>query len=257
MHELSRRLFLFELGKGAVAAVVLGAGVACAGNDDEDGTSAQPHTSEQTHGQTATEAAGENEALVWTRAALGSVSAYVLVRGKEAAIVDTGLEGSEARIGDAVTAAGRAWTDVRHVIVTHKHPDHAGSLAGVLASAPNAKVWAGQADIAAIESPRPIDPAADGADVFGLQIVATPGHTPGHIAVFDAGTRVLVTGDAVRGTAEGIGPPSPQFTEDRALADDSAKKLAALDVDTILFGHGDPIEGGGRAALERFAATLG
>ena len=256
-HELSRRLFLFELGKGAVAAVVLGAGVACAGDDNVDDGSAQPHTTDETHSQTATETAGGTTGLVWKRAALGSVSAYVLARGREAAIVDTGLEGSEAQIGDAVAAAGLAWTDVRHVIVTHKHPDHAGSLPAVLEAATNATVWAGPADIAAIRSPRPIDAAADGAEIFGLRIVATPGHTPGHISVLDAGARVLVSGDAVNGTGDGVAGPNPQYTEDMATAQESAKQLAALDVDTILFGHGDPIEGGARQALEELAATLG
>ena len=154
--------------------MVLGGGVACAGDDNEDDSSSQSHTTDETHSQTATETAGDGGGLVWKRAALGSVSAYVLARGREAAIVDTGLQGSEAQIGEAVTAAGLAWTDVRHVIVTQKHPDHAGSLPAVLQAATNATVWAGPADIAAIQSPRPIDAAADGADIFGLRIVATP-----------------------------------------------------------------------------------
>lgn len=257
LHELSRRLFLFEVGKGALAAVVLGAGVACAGNDNDDGTAAEPNgAGGETRTETTGGPAGDNGGLVWQRAALGSVSAYVLARGQEAAIVDTGLKGSEAQIGEAVRATGLAWGDVRHVILTHKHPDHVGSLGAVLGAATNATVWAGQADIGAIQSPRPIAAAADGADVFGLEIVATPGHTPGHIAVFDAGTRLLVAGDAVRSGANGVEAPSPQFTEDMGTANESVKKLAGLDVDTILFGHGDPIEGGGRRALESFAATL-
>jgi glyoxylase-like metal-dependent hydrolase (beta-lactamase superfamily II) len=245
VHELSRRLFLCELGKGSVAAVVLGAGVACA--DDREDTSIDPNRI----------GAEDGPDLVWHRAALGSVSAYVLVRGRQAAIVDTGLKGSEAKIGDAVKAAGLDWPDVRHVIVTHKHPDHAGSLAAVLAAATSATVSAGEADIAAIQSPRPLEAVADGAEIFGLQIVATPGHTPGHISVFDAGAHVLVTGDAVNGSGADVNGPNPQYTEDMAKANESAKKLAALDVDTILFGHGDPIKGGARQALEKLAKTLG
>ncbi|MGH9005576.1 MAG: MBL fold metallo-hydrolase, partial [Acidimicrobiia bacterium] len=95
------------------------------------------------------------------------------------------------------------------------------------------------------------------AEIFGLQIVATPGHTPGHICVFDPDTRLLVTGDGVVGKPEGVAGPSPQYTEDMTAAHASVKKLAGLDFDTLLFGHGEPIEGGARAALESFAATLG
>jgi glyoxylase-like metal-dependent hydrolase (beta-lactamase superfamily II) len=93
--------------------------------------------------------------------------------------------------------------------------------------------------------------------VFGLQVVATPGHTPGHISVFDPGAKVLVTGDAINGTAEGVSGPNPQYTADMATAKASVKKLAGLSFDAILFGHGDPVEGGGRASVERLAATLG
>ena len=142
VHELSRRLFLCELGKGAVAAVVLGAGAACV--EDREDTAIDPERV----------GAEDGGGLVWQRAALGSVSAYVLARGRQAAIVDTGLKGSEAKIGDAVKAAGLEWADVRHVIVTHKHPDHAGSLAAVLAAASNATVSAGEADIGAIQGER-------------------------------------------------------------------------------------------------------
>lgn len=54
----------------------------------------------------------------------------------------------------------------------------------------------------------------DGAEVFGLRVVTTPGHTPGHIAVFDADSAVLAAGDALTTTFDGIlsGPsrPSPR-----------------------------------------------
>jgi glyoxylase-like metal-dependent hydrolase (beta-lactamase superfamily II) len=246
-HELSRRLFLWELGKGAVAVAVLGAGFSACSDDDEE--SAETTT-------TSGAASADTGGLVWKRAALGSVSAYVLARGREAAIVDTGLMGSEQRIGEAVTAAGLGWSDVRHVIVTHKHPDHAGSLPAVLAAAGGATGWAGEADIPAIESPRALRVATDGEDIFGLRVVGTPGHTPGHISVLDESAGVLVTGDAFNSTPEGVVGPNPQYTADMATAHASVQKLAGLEFETILFGHGDPVETGGRRAVERLASTL-
>src|ERR1051326_8899196 len=56
----------------------------------------------------------------------GFVSSYIVVRGSEAAIVDTGVPGSAQRIGEVVQEAGVGWDAVRHLIVTHLHPDHAG-----------------------------------------------------------------------------------------------------------------------------------
>ena len=52
----------------------------------------------------------------------------------------------------------------------------------------------------------------DGQEVFGLQVVDTPGHTPGHIAVFDNDSRVLVAGDALTNTIDGLEGPMPEYT---------------------------------------------
>ena len=71
-------------------------------------------------------------APAWTRVNLGFVSAYILVHGGEAAIVDTGVEGSGDAIAAALTGIGLDWPAVAHVILTHNHGDHAGSAADVL-----------------------------------------------------------------------------------------------------------------------------
>lgn len=74
---------------------------------------------------------------------LGFVNAYVLVRGNEVAVVDTGVANSQNKIGEVIKAAGRSWEDVRHVILTHHHPDHVGSLDAVMALAVNATAYNG------------------------------------------------------------------------------------------------------------------
>ena len=79
-----------------------------------------------------TESAGSD--LVWARTNLGFVSAYVLVRGNTAAIVDTGVAGSAAAIGQTLVDLGLNYSDVEHVILTHNHSDHAGSITEVSVS---------------------------------------------------------------------------------------------------------------------------
>ena len=117
-------------------------------------------------------------------------------------------------------------------------------------------IHAGAADIANITtSPRPIVAAADGSEILGMHVVATPGHTDGHVSVFDRGTRVLVAGDALGNTA-GLTGSNPQFTTDPAKATESVKTLAALDADTILFGHGEPLTSGAAEPLRTYASTL-
>lgn len=190
------------------------------------------------------------------RVDLGFVNAYVLVRGKEAAVVDTGTAGNAPKIAEVVRGAGLGWDAVHHVILTHYHPDHVGSVGEVLGSAVRATAYAGAADIPQIRSPRPIKAVGDDDEVFGLRIIATPGHTPGHICVFDPAGSLLILGDAMNNVGSELTGPNPKYTADMAEAHRSVKKLAKLKFERALFGHGEPIEKGASQAIAKLAATL-
>lgn len=190
------------------------------------------------------------------RVNLGFVNAYVLIRGKEAAVVDTGTPNNGSKIADVVRSAGLGWDAVCHVILTHYHPDHIGSVGEVLGAAAKATAYAGAADISQIKSPRPIKAVGDKDEVFGLRIIATPGHTPGHVCVFDPAGSVLILGDAMNNVDKKLSGPNPQYTADTAQAQESVKKLAKLKFERAFFGHGDPIEKGAAQAIAKLAASL-
>ena len=95
----------------------------------------------------------------------------------------------------------------------------------------------------------------DGQEVFGLEVVDTPGHTPGHIAIFDTDSRVLVAGDALTNTIDGLKGPMSEFTVDMSTAEESVRKLAALEPQVILFGHGPPVQRDAAAQLRRLASS--
>ena len=156
----------------------------------------------------------------------------------------------------ALSTLNVGWADVDHVVLTHFHPDHVGSAGAVLDSAASATAYAGEADISQITSPRDLQAVGDGDEVFGLAVVETPGHTPGSISVFDADSGLLVAGDALTADGGGVAGPVPEFTEDLVEASASVTKLADLDVDTALVGHGDPVEGGAGAQIVELAASL-
>src|SRR5918999_1528855 len=196
---------------------------------------------------------GPTEAL---RVDLGFVNAYVLVRGKEAAVVDTGTPNNASKIADVVRTAGLGWEAVHQVILTHYHPDHIGSVGEVLAAAAKATAYAGAADIPQIKSPRAIKAVGDNDEVFGLRVIATPGHTPGHVCVFDPAGSYLVLGDAMNNIDKKLSGPNPQYTADMNQAHQSVKKLAKLKFERAMFGHGDPIEKGAAEAIAKLAATL-
>lgn len=246
LHRIDRRLFLTDLGRRTFAVAVLGSGVlaACSSEGEisaPDGSSTQePDLPE----------------LRWQRVSLGFVSAYVLARGDEISIVDTGTAGSASQIETALTELGAGWDDVNSVILTHVHSDHIGGLPSVLEVATNATVHAGRADAEAIDADRAVEAVDDGDEVSGLQVIATPGHTPGHISVFDPAAGFLVAGDALNESGGMVLGPNPDFTQDLDVAHASVQRLAERTYETVVFGHGEPIETGASDAVIALAQTL-
>ena len=240
---VTRRRLLFSAGSG-----VLGVAVFSACSSGEPAGPSRSSAGAEAGNQAGDQAGG------WKRVNLSFVSAYLLVRGGEVAIVDLGTDGSAGAIEQGLKAAGSGWDAVRHVVLTHKHGDHVGGLSGVQPRV-KASWYAGEADVAGIASETALTAVKDGDEVFGLQIIGTPGHTTGHVSVFDPSTGTLVAGDALR-TNDGLASSDPKFTADAGQAAASVKKLAALDVKTILPGHGDPLTDGAADALRKLAASL-
>jgi glyoxylase-like metal-dependent hydrolase (beta-lactamase superfamily II) len=262
---LSRRLFLADLGRGTVAlAVVSIAGCAPPGSAPSGasaGSAAASAASDDTPtgspAQSAAPSAGSADAgaggVTWERVNLGFVSAYILARAGEAAIVDTGTAGSEVDIAAALERIGLGWDAVGHVIVTHRHSDHVGGLGPVLqALRPEAIGYAGAEDIPVIPAPESLVAVADGDDVFGLTIIATPGHTPGHVSVLDEVGGILVAGDALGTNGGKVSGPNPEFTPDMPTALESVAKLGTFQFETLLVGHGDPIVSGASDLVAAF-----
>lgn len=177
---------------------------------------------------------------------LGSVAAYVLLRGSETAIVDTGTPGSADAIIAALQTLSVGPETVRHVVLTHDHSDHAGGLAGLEESLTAATVYVGAPDRAGVSTSLPLVELRDGDEVFGMGVVGTPGHTPGSISLFDTASGILVAGDAVGGDgAGGLVGPNPRFSDDLELATSSVGTLAALMPTIAAFGHGgEPVAKG-------------
>ncbi len=65
---------------------------------------------------------------------------------------------------------GGSWSDVGHVVLTHHHGDHVGGLAEVIAKAPGATPYGGEADLASIQSTAPMQAVGDGDEVRGLDV---------------------------------------------------------------------------------------
>ena len=236
-------MLLRDMGKAGLALIVMGTAACASAGSDPTGTTPgdKPTTvggddpttvgSGPASTSVASTTTGAGEGHAWHRVNLGFVSAYILYRNGEATIVDTGVDGSAMSIESGLETIGLGWGDVSGLILTHKHPDHQGSVEGVLAATSDGLPWfAGAADIEAITAPTPGQAVGDGDTVDGaLQIIETPGHTPGHISVLDPVSGILVTGDALNGGGDGVLGPDPGFSDDIDLANASVAKLAGFD----------------------------
>ena len=187
------------------------------------------------------------------------VNAYLLGE----VVVDAGTKGAGRRLVRALQ--GHA---VGVHALTHAHPDHAGGSKRVV-DAFEVPVWVGERDRADVESGRPLiadswakpvmtrlarfPPVAVArslreGDVVGpgFVVLETPGHSPGHVSYWRESDRTLVCGDVLFNmnivtTARGLREPPAMFTPDPARNRDSARRLAALEPELVLFGHGPPL----------------
>jgi glyoxylase-like metal-dependent hydrolase (beta-lactamase superfamily II) len=267
-QPFDRRTFLADLGRGAFALAIFGVigcspaavvtarpSASAAGSGAPSG-GASPSTSLSAAGSAPPSGSGgAGGGVTWERVNLGFVSAYILVRGGEAAIVDTGVGGSANAIESSLSGVGIDWSAVGHLILTHHHGDHVGSAADVMDRAPAAAGYAGAEDIGSITVPRQLTAVGDGDEVFGLRIVTTPGHTAGSISVLDPVGGVLVAGDALGTSGGKPALPNAQFTDDMTQAKASVVKLGGLTFETLLVGHGEPIETGASQAVAELGAA--
>jgi glyoxylase-like metal-dependent hydrolase (beta-lactamase superfamily II) len=199
---------------------------------------------------------------------LGAVNAFFVVEEDGLTLVDTMLGGSQ----DGILAAGRELgLPIARIVLTHAHGDHVGSLDALAAALPNATVAVSTRDARFLTGDKSLDPGEPqsklrggyptvetrpgvllepGDRVGSLEVVAAPGHTPGHVAFLDTRDRTLIAGDAystlggVRTTAN-VNPRFPlpgMATWDKATTVRTARELRALDPARLAVGHGNVVE---------------
>jgi hypothetical protein len=128
-HALvTRRMVLKDMGKAGLAVMVFGV-AACSEEPTDEATPTEgPGTTPTEASSTTTPSTSTSSGSTsttsestagheWHRVNLGFVSAYILYRNGEAAIVDTGVEGSEGSIEEALAEIGLGWGDVGALVV--------------------------------------------------------------------------------------------------------------------------------------------
>jgi glyoxylase-like metal-dependent hydrolase (beta-lactamase superfamily II) len=202
-----------------------------------------------------------------------------LVLEPELSLVDCGYAGQGRMLRRRIAWLGRDPSTLRRVVITHGHPDHAGG-ARALADA-GAEVLIHPADAARLEitwrgvarapsrgavfaamTPMPASfRAIEDGDLLpllgGLRVVHTPGHTPGSVCLYGARDRVLFVGDTLQRRFGRVSFASRFYSDNHAAARRSVKRLADLDVETIVFSHFPALHEGAADVLAELAHRAG
>lgn len=194
----------------------------------------------------------------------GFVNCYLVREEDGFTLVDAAVSGCGKAI---VQAAHKLNRPIVRILLTHAHADHVGALdelhallpeAEVLITARSARLLAGDRSLEAGEpvdklrggwptvKTRPSRTVEEGDRVGSLEVLASPGHTPGHASFLDVRDHGLIAGDAfqtlggvaVSGTFVPLFPLPAMSTWHKSTSLESARKLCALSPSWMAVGHG-------------------
>lgn len=203
------------------------------------------------------------------------VNLYLIIDPDGLTLIDTGLAKSGPKLVlKAIAELGRQPHDLKRILITHADPDHTGGLAELMAKT-GAKVHASEIESKAIEAgttsreingnplmklmldfmgkvvmpltPAHVDEVIMHGQVLpvlgGLQVIATPGHTPGHLSFYAPAHHILIAGDSLNASSGTLKfTPAPvHWDYEKGCA--SVKLQATLGATVVCCGHGNVIEG--------------
>jgi glyoxylase-like metal-dependent hydrolase (beta-lactamase superfamily II) len=207
-------------------------------------------------------------------------AAYLLVDGDEAAFIDNNTAYAVPALIDGLHENGLAAEQVRYLIVTHVHLDHAGGTSALLKACPNATVIAHPRAARHIIDPSKLVASATqvyGEDLFAqlygviepvgaqrvremddeeslplgertLTFLHTRGHANHHFCIADDKSNAIFTGDAfglhypdLQGPGTFAYPSTSPTDFDAGLAREAIERLVSLSPDVIYPTHFGPV----------------
>ncbi|QDT99263.1 MBL fold metallo-hydrolase [Gimesia aquarii] len=201
---------------------------------------------------------------------------YLVLTSKGPVLIDAGMASDGRDIDLALAKLNLSHSDIRAILLTHWHNDHAAGAAEIQARSgapvychvldkPNLtrvtshngfRGWLanhipewgifvlfigllGEAVPRAVESPEVV---CDSDTILeGFTVIETPGHTPGHISFYYAPEKALFAGDALAVIGERIRFMARPVTPDHEAARDSMIRCLSMDIEVLCPGHRHPL----------------
>lgn len=206
-------------------------------------------------------------------------------------LIDTGMFGQYAALIQAISDAGEQLAGIKRIIITHQDIDHIGNLAVLARELPGVRLFVHPDDLPAVTASQPmikmnpqrvsqmpqayqeqfsqfleqlkalsgITELHDGERLpwgGGIEIIHTPGHTPGHICLYVPEQELLLAADELRVVNGQLAGPAESATPDMPEALRSLRKLEGRPISTVLCYHGGLYEGSPQPLIDELAGSL-
>ena len=205
------------------------------------------------------------------------IATAILHSASGVALIDPGPSTTNDNLKRALERKGIPLRDVRQILLTHIHLDHAGGTGSLVRENPEIEVFVHERG-----APHMVDPSklmASAARLYGgemnrlwgdfvpvppdrihllkggeritasgreLEVAYTPGHASHHVSFFDMSTRVAFVGDTAGIRRHGLGyimPPTPPPDIDLEAWHASIDRILRWDPDTLFLTHFGPFHG--------------
>ena len=211
-----------------------------------------------------------------------AINSFVVIEeDSSVTIIDAGLKHAYKKIISALDYLGSDHSDVRRILFTHSHSDHTDGAPKLIQKLGTPKVYAHEEELKYMETgenpprdlshlaglffrfmpfgkhePVKVDEAIHDRQILpiggGLEVIHTPGHTPGHSSFLFKESGVLITGDSLVNYGFARYWSLSAFCTSFEQSKKTALKFLDLDFDIAAFTHGPHIQSGGKKALKNF-----